>query len=107
MPRKKEIENPNHHMGKQTGYELIDGAYHIAPLYKERMSLLTFQKQGIDEMLASVTQHASKDFERIASENHTLWKDIADDIGLDQTVTWQYTNGVVHKGRKEIKRRKL
>ena len=58
----KEKVNPNHHMGKQTGYELIDGVYHIAPMYQEQFAKIAYQKDGIEQMVAMVTKHAAADF---------------------------------------------
>ena len=95
----KEKENPNHHMGKRTGYELIDGVYHIAPLYIQRMDEAQMRKVGVDDMLASVTKHASKDLEEIAKTYKRIWDDMADDLGLDfRDGDWQYSsNGTVRK----------
>jgi len=93
----KERVDPNHHEGKKTGYELIDGVYHIAPLYTKQFDDLALQRNGVDEMLCSVTSHASKALEVIARRQKQLFEDVMDDIGIDQTTVWGYQNGTLRK----------
>jgi len=91
-----------HHMGKRTGYTLIDGEYRIAPAYILQFDAFTAQRAGIDEMLCSVTKHAAKTLEVIASQNKKLWDEIIDDIGLDASMEWgYYHNGVIKKREKK------
>lgn len=92
---KKEQENPNNHMGKKTGYTLIDGVYHIAPVYQEQFDFITHKKVGIDQMLAMVTMHAAQDLTELTKQSEAIWKVLADDIGLPKDKIWQYLNGVV------------
>ena len=94
---RKEKENPNHRMGKQTGYELIDGEYHIAPLYQDRFENIIFKKKGIGDMLKIVTTHASEDLENLIKLENRIWKDLTEDIGLDTKVNWTYNRGIVTK----------
>ncbi len=94
---KKERENPNYHMGKQTGYELINGEYHIAPVYWESFDRLAQQTDGIDMMLKVVTRHASDDLAMIAKQRVELWKRLVEDIGIEMGAGWVYQNGVVKK----------
>ena len=90
-------DNPNHKMGKLTGYEIVDGGYRIAPLYQERFSSLFFKRKGIEEMLAIVTRHASSDLVEISIELHRIWEDLSKDIGIDHSESWTYLNGVIKK----------
>uniref|UniRef100_A0A6H1ZSL2 Uncharacterized protein n=1 Tax=viral metagenome TaxID=1070528 RepID=A0A6H1ZSL2_9ZZZZ len=93
---KKKKEATNYYMGKQTGYELIEGVYHIAPLYQEQFRRMSLEKSGIDEMLRMVTSHAAKDLERLNKVNEQIWADLAEDIGLNNDMKWQYfPNGTV------------
>ena len=46
----KEKVNPNHHMGKQTGYELVDGIYHVAPVYQQQFDAFASKQSGIEKM---------------------------------------------------------
>jgi hypothetical protein len=96
--RKK--ENPNHRMGKQTGYELINGEYHIASLYQEQFTALNFKAEGIKSMLNIVTQHASDDLEEIAKQRQKIFNEMADDIGIDLKDGWNYCNGVLRPVKK-------
>ncbi len=94
---KKEKENPNHHMGKQTGYELINGEYHIAPMYCEQLDALMRRAGGIEDMLHIVTHHASVDLEQIRKDEKKVWDALSEDIGLEKGQAWIYRNGVVKK----------
>ncbi len=95
MVRKKETKNPIHHVGKCTEYELVDGVYYIAPIYITRFRDLAARQTGIDEMLGSVTRHATGTLEQIAKEYQHIWSDIINDIGLDKSIQWIYTNGII------------
>ena len=86
----KEKVNPNHHMGKQTGYELIDGVYHIAPLYVEQFTKLAHQRLGIEEMVAMVTKHAADDLTQLSKLNQQIWEELYEDLGLDKSKPWKY-----------------
>ena len=91
----KEKPNPNYHMGKETGYELINGEYHIAPMYWAQFDRLRDERAGISDMLAMVTRHANSDLAKIAKAQNELWARIAEDIGVDITKGYTYWNGVV------------
>lgn len=93
----KRKDSPNHHKGKRTDYELIDGVYHIAPLYQERFDTVNLRKAGIEAMLAAVTKEATKSLEELAKVTSQIWADICDDIGLEKTTPWKFTNGTVSK----------
>ena len=41
---KKKEEEKNHFMGKITGYRLIDGVYHISPMYSEHYEKITAKR---------------------------------------------------------------
>ena len=88
MPKKKDT---NYHVGKHTGYSLIDGIYHIAPAYTIQFNELAVQRIGIDEILGSVTH------EVIADRNKKLWDRIIDDLGLEPDGLWVYRNGTIQK----------
>lgn len=93
---KKKVD-PNYHSGKTTGYHLVNGKYHVAPTYIDRFDKLQHAAKGIDMMLKIVTSHASEDLESIAKVRAGLWKEIYDDIGLDEGTMWVYRNGVISK----------
>ncbi len=97
---KKEPENPNHHMGKRTGYHLINGEYHIAPLYVEQFDKLTNRQAGIKKMLAAVTENASEQLAQIAESYKRVWDELADDLGLDRNEVWTIRNEIVKKQEK-------
>ena len=94
---KKNKENPNHFMGKQTGYELVDGKYHIAPLHSGQFDYLADKEAGIKSMLNAVADHVAKDLEEITKARREVWKRLAEDIGLDMQKNWVYRNGVVEE----------
>ncbi len=100
---KKTEEEKNHHMGKLTGYELKDGVYHIAPTYTNRFREITEQHEGVANMLKIVTEHASKDLERLAGLKNKIWDEVCDDLGLDRDGKWVYsqnTGTIREKGEK-------
>jgi hypothetical protein len=86
----RKMDNPNHYMGKETGYTLKDAVYYIAPLYQQQFDFLMTQEKGIAKMLEIVTDHAATDLQKLAEQNVKLWKTITDDIGLDLTKRWEY-----------------
>lgn len=94
---KKTENNPNYHMGKQTGYYLINGEYKIAPLYQEQLEHMASKELGIKRMLDAVTTHASEDFEALVKVQKKIWGELQDDIGLDANTQWVYKNGIVRK----------
>ncbi len=94
----KEKENPYHHMGNQTGYDLINGEYHIAPLYVQQFDNLACEATGIRVMLEMVTTHAAHDLKTLSEVRMRLWKELEDDLGIDTTTgTWSYQRGVVRQ----------
>ncbi len=98
---KKEKENHNHHMGKQSGYELINGEYHIAPMYVAQFDALEDRAIGIKHMLEIVATHASEDLEQIRKQQRRVWETLADDLGIDLSKGWKYKNCVVSKIEKD------
>ena len=87
-------------MGKQTGYRLIDGVYHIAPLYQGQFEELAHKDDSIKAMLRAVTTHAVEDLEVISKARKKLWDFLIDDLGLDSDVIWDYHNGkVTHRNK--------
>lgn len=101
MTKKQKEENPNHHMGNHTGYELIDGEYHIAPMYQEQFEALGIKAEAIRELLRIVNRHTEDDLVEILKIRQRLWQDISDDIGLDPGLEWIYSGGIIK--RKEDK----
>jgi len=102
MGKKKTTEESTHHMGKYTGYSLIDGVYHIAPSYITAFEEAAILRSGVDEMLASVTRHAAITLSQIAKSHKRIWKDIIDDLGLDPTIVWEYLpDETIHEKQKE------
>ena len=91
----KEKVNPNHHMGKQTGYDLVDGAYRIAPLYQNQLDFIIHQKEGIEQMVAMVTKHAAQDLTELSKKEQAIWNELSDDIGLPKDKKWAYSNGTI------------
>ena len=88
---KKEKINPNHHMGKRTGYELINGEYYIAHCYTDEFAELNYKEQGIASMFNGLIEHAQNDMKVIAKQRHDLFATIADDIGIDLSDgNWTY-----------------
>ena len=93
----KEKENPNHHRGKRTGYELINGEYHIAPLYWQQFEALNHKANGIQIMLHIVTSHASNDLEEMSKIRQGIFEDVADDLGIDLKEGWTYSNCILKR----------
>ena len=87
---KKEIKDANHHMGKQTGYTLIDGAYHVAPMYQQDFAKFKDKYVAISEYIKAVTTHVMSLNEEIARQERETWKLISEDLGLDTNKQWQY-----------------
>ena len=94
---KAEPKNKNHHRGKRTGYELINGEYHIAPYYYEQFNKLQHKRKGIETLLTIVNQHAAENLEEISRVNQAIFNDLADDIGLDLKEAWVHSHGIVKR----------
>jgi hypothetical protein len=88
-------------MGKHTGYDLINGEYHIAPLYCEQFDELMHRTLGIQHMLNMVTDHAAEDLKQISVIRGKIFKELADDIGLDLGKGWVFSMGVIKLPKKE------
>jgi len=102
MGKKKTTEESTHHMGKHTGYSLIDGVYHIAPSYVTAFGETAILRSGVDEMLASVTRHAAITLSQITKSRKRIWDDIIDDLGLDPTIVWEYSQDeTIHEKQEE------
>ena len=86
----KKVENPNHFTGKHSGYELIDGVYHIAPMYIDQFAKLSDRVNGVDQLVKSVAKHVAEINKEIASESRQLWNRIYDDFGLDINKLYSY-----------------
>ena len=97
MPKKK--IDTTHHMGKHTGYHLIDGVYHIAPAYSIQFDDLLAQWEGVDDMLGCVTRHAAKELEALAKQRIRIWDELLDDLGLKLADgPWEYyRDGTIKK----------
>jgi hypothetical protein len=88
-------EKSNHHMGKYTGYVLVDGIYYIAPTYQDRFQEIEHKKYGIEQMVAMVTKHAADDLTALSKINNSIWDELRDDLGLDPNKKWLYINGTI------------
>jgi len=98
VTEERPTEESPHHMGKRTGYRLIDGEYHVAPTYSTAFAETTAQKAGVEAMLAAVTKHATETLAEITKANRRIWDDLTDDIGLDRSLMWVFgSDGVVRK----------
>jgi len=93
---KKEKVNPNRHMGKYTGYELINGEYHLAPVYQERFGRLIAREYGIKTLVNSINEYFAGDLAEIGKQSQQIYKDIAEDIGIDiVNEVWNYNGGIL------------
>ena len=103
--QKKQVENPNHKVGKRTGYYIIrpDGGYKIAPYYIERFSKLENEYNAVIKLLDMVQEHARGVLVKLEEQGRELWAELREDIGLASDVNWIYKNGVVSKPPEEKK----
>jgi hypothetical protein len=82
-------------LGKRTGCDITDGAYHIAPMYIDSFHALQERREGVNRLIASVTDHCVDLNIAIAKAERMLWKQVEEDLGLDPKKQWQYQHGVV------------
>lgn len=80
----------NDFMGKHTGYQLIGGVYHIAPMYIDNFAKLSDRKIGIDSLMESVLKYAAEINRQITAERRELWQRIYEDLGLDPKKAWVF-----------------
>ena len=92
MEMTKKKESSNYHMGKHSGYELIDGVYHIAPIYTDHFARLADRQNGVDRFVKSIVRHAAEINNEIAVEQRSLWERIYEDLGLDREINYTYHN---------------
>jgi len=86
----KKVKEANHSMGKRSGYELVDGVYHIAPMYIDAFAKLADRNAGVDNLVKSVAKHVAELNKDIACEQRNLWLRLYEDLGLDKSKTYQY-----------------
>jgi DNA replication protein DnaD len=98
---KKEKENPNHHMGKYTGYELINGEYHIADQYTQAFYALNTRAESIKRVVRVVSDNAAEQLKDIVDAEHKLWKDIQDDIGIYISKAWQLKGSIIKEKKND------
>ena len=101
MAKKKEATN--HFMGKHSGYELIDGVYHIAPMYTGAFDKLGERTAGIDQFVRSITRHVAEMNKEIASEQQNLWQRLRDDLGIDLSKRYYYKSDGTIQLREDTK----
>ncbi len=90
--------DPNHHMGKHTGYELVDGVYHIAPSYTLAFAELNDRAEGVDMFMKTVTRYVAELNAEIQKENRRQWDRLCDDLGLDRNKRWeQFPDGTIRE----------
>ena len=97
----KEKANPNYHEGKRTGYNLINGEYHIAPCYIEQFARLSTREEGLRKVIEIMTAHFAQDMTDIARIRRKIWAELEDDLGLDKKVNYNYSNGIVRRADAE------
>lgn len=103
---KNKTEDKNYFMGKETGYELINGVYHVAPRYQNIFERIMAQKTGVDALVQSVSKYAAETGAQIASEQSRTWVMLYDDLGLDKTKNWgyDYRDGTISEIKPEQKK---
>jgi hypothetical protein len=105
MPKKEnpELVESTHRIGKYTGYDLINGEYHLAPQYVQQFNDLFHREKGIEELLKMVAHHAQEDLTAISKEKQGIWVTIGEDLGIDVTANgnWRYSNGIIKKSQEE------
>jgi hypothetical protein len=82
-------------LGKQTGCDVIDGVYHIAPMYVQTFDMLRERRVGVDRLITTVTDHCVELNAAIERAQSEVWARIREDLGLDPNKTWEYKDGVV------------
>jgi hypothetical protein len=91
---KAKTKDTTHFMGKRTGYELINGEYHLAPFYCDQFARLNAEEAGIRKMLEIIIDHASADLKTIEERKKRVFEDIGEDLGIDlKTIGWNYHHG--------------
>ena len=91
-----------HHMGKSTGYELINGEYHIASVYTEQFHAMSLKKKGIADVINMVTSHFAEDLEQLNEATHKLWIEIGEDLDFEPKEDWIYSSGVIKRNPNKI-----
>lgn len=102
MSKKKQ---DTHKVGNRTGYELIEGKYHLAPMYVEMFERMLARYEAVEAVLAAVTAHCQRDYEALAQDKKRLWATLRDDFDVDfKQGEWKYDDGnIVPVPKKEDK----
>lgn len=85
---------PSHFMGKYTGYELVDGQYHIAPTYREEFDRIFEASRGVMDIVEAVNAFAAQQKAALHRREMGLFRRISDDIGLPLH-RLKYTHGII------------
>lgn len=81
--------------GKRTEFELVDGKYRIAPEYASRFSEIAQMETAVKDTLAAVVEQTTRHLTVINSHWKKWWDEVYDDLGLDESVEYEYLDGVV------------
>ena len=100
----KKPKETTHRMGKHSGYSLINGVYHIAPMYVSQFEKFADRRAGIDRVLKCITTHAMEVNEAIAEAQRRLWNSLIEDLGLDKSKGYSYKqDGTIREIQEEKK----
>lgn len=104
MTKKIEAPDPNHHVGKHTGYTLKDGKYFLAPLYTEQQDRLRDERDGLEALMAAVLRFQAQALQVVVHKERAWWKHVLDDLEIerDPSEPWRYNyhGGFVYKEEK-------
>ena len=88
MAKKKET----HQSGLYSGYDLVDGRYFIAPMYKEQFEGLRDRRRALIECTEMAQVFARDSLQQLNKEQRRLFERIGEDLGMDMGpgTPWYY-----------------
>ena len=102
----KEKPDPRHRIGARTnnGYNVnSDGSFTISPGNASRMEEIIHEREGVDDLVRSISQFTTKAYTQIAKRQSRFWDDMKADLGLEPGALYFYQDGTIFPKKEEKK----
>lgn len=82
--------------GEFSGFDVRGNDYRVAPMYVTRFDEIHAEREGVRLVVADVAKFAAERNSQIAKQTSRLWKNIAQELGINQeTHNMSYQDGIV------------
>lgn len=78
----KKQKPDTHRLGKNTGYDLRDGKYFLAPIHQESFQRTVDERRALELLLQMVTNHVAERLAVVTAAQTKWWKVVEGDLGV-------------------------